>query len=250
MKRVLVERRLSALLALFWCPLALAIKSLHCYRAPRGPDSQAWAVARASAFRGLDELSFPPNGLWSEKQYVRELTNCASDVLGVWDDLGNGGLIAFACVERVLDESHMLSLAVHPEWRGQGLARTLVLASLWAARAAGQRMLTLEVRVSNVAAIDLYRSCGLQLVGRRPKYYRSPPEDALLLTRYFSDEGEILAMDEYGPPPELETMMHVCGEKATRVIRAASTSAADEDVGELMDPNGLGALLGSLPVTV
>ena len=154
--------------------------SLCVYRSPRGTAAHDWAVARAEAFRTLDTLSFPPHGLWSERQYVKELTSSASDVLSVWDD--DDKLVAFACTERVLDESHMLSLAVHPSWRGFGIARTLVLASLWAARAAGQRLLTLEVRESNKAAIGLYRSCGMGVIGKRPRYcllYTSPsPRDS------------------------------------------------------------------------
>ena len=224
-------------------------RSLHFYRAPRGAASHDWAISRSAAFRSLDELSFPPKGLWSEKQFQHELANRDSDMLAVWDDTNS--LIAFACVQYVLDESHMLSLAVHPEWRGQRVARTLVLASLWAARAAGQRMLSLEVRESNEAAIALYTSCGLVCVGRRPKYYRSPPEDGLILTHEFVNDGGVLGDAAAGgtsaAPPQLEALMHECDDDTIRVIHAATTSPdGDEQGASSMDPRGLGALMGTL----
>ena len=56
---------------------------------------------------------------------MSELSNKASEMLTVWD---GDALLAFVCSEKVLDETHLLSLTVHPAWRGRGLARTLVLA--------------------------------------------------------------------------------------------------------------------------
>lgn len=219
------------------------------YRSPSGPAAQDWAVSRAGTFRSIDVLSFPPTGLWSERQYIRELTNTRSDVLGVWDE--QESLVAFACTEHVLDESHMLSLAVHPEWRGRGIAKTLVLASLWAARAAGQRMLTLEVRASNAAAIGLYRSCGLGTIGTRPRYYRQPPEDALLLARGFDDaappgEAACVYLDDSGPPPRLEMLLQQC-DAAETVMRAASADDEDDDT-TLYRAEERGLYLGELPL--
>ena len=48
--------------------------------------------------------------------------------------------------------------------------------------------ITLEVRPSNASALALYTTQGFQQVGRRPKYYQKPTEDALLLTKYFEEE--------------------------------------------------------------
>jgi hypothetical protein len=158
--------------------------------------------------------------------------------------------VAFTCTERILDETHMLSLAVHPQWRGQKLARTLVLASLWAARAAGQRLLTLEVRASNAPAIALYRSCGLRCVGQRPRYYRQPPEDALLLARPLQNEVphgdswgfEPLESEQSEPPPQqLEALLRSSGAAEAIIRGAATTSMAPESDG------AFGELLGTLP---
>ena len=157
------------------------------YRSPSGLEALPWATSHASSFQTLDLLGFPPTGLWTEQQYVREFTRDAATVLGVWNE-DTRALLAFACSEQVLDETHMVSLTVHPAWRGHGLARTLVLATLWEARAAGQHLVTLEVRESHTAAIRLYESCGLRAVGKRRRYYREPQEDALLLARHFPEE--------------------------------------------------------------
>ena len=77
----------------------------------------------------------------------------------------------------------MMNLAVAPRHRRQGIARQLVEALGDALRAQGVQSLTLEVRASNEAAIQLYRSLGFTQVGRRPNYYTKPREDALILRK-------------------------------------------------------------------
>ena len=244
--------RRRALLLLLACPQAACTRHNLCvYRAPSGVDAREWAVSRAAAFRELDVASFPPNGLWNERQYIRELTNSRSEVYGVWE---KEALRAFVCTERVIDDAHMLSLAVHPSYRRHGLARMLVVASLLAARAAGQRSLTLEVRASNAAALALYRSCGFGCVGQRPKYYRQPPEDALLLTRSFED-GErkrpIVFLDEnHDPPEQLEALTRTCGPLAEPLIQhladARAAEVADGVRVHNYDPGALGVLVGEM----
>lgn len=79
------------------------------------------------------------------------------------------------------EEGEILNLAVLPEHRRQGIARELLERGLAALAGAGVREAYLEVRESNHAAIDLYGAKGFRTVGMRPHYYRSPPEDALVL---------------------------------------------------------------------
>ena len=237
--------------------------TLTLHRCPTGATAVEWAAWAAPKFRRLDERCFPPTGLWSERQYTREIMHSASELLCVWH--AESELIAFSCTERVLDESHMLSLAVHPEWRGRGLARTLVLASLLSARAAQQRLMTLEVRESNTAAIGLYRSCGLSEVGRRPKYYKRPDEDALLLSRSFVEEEEPFPSssssggegDSSGVMQTLEEMLEASGAHEPSIRRAAD-GALDGDseasaplgleLGHRIGEKPLGTLLGELSV--
>lgn len=238
------------------------------YRSPSGPGALAWATEHAVHFRSLDMMGFPPNGLWTERQYTTEITSQLSTIFGVWDEStsGDASLLAFACCERVLDETHMLSLTVHPEYRGRGLARALVLASLAAARAAGQRLLTLEVRSSNQPAFELYRSCGMRYVGRRKKYYKSPPEDALLLTTCFdgSDLADSNAQPQQWPlssgtaagksisddEAELQLDDLVRASDAVGAIRRAAEDAAGKAPSsiDLADIGPYGTLLGQLAI--
>lgn len=78
-------------------------------------------------------------------------------------------------------EGEILDLAVLPAERRKGIGRRLLRAARESLQSDGVRELYLEVRESNRAAIELYRSHGFRPVGLRPRYYRNPPEDALVL---------------------------------------------------------------------
>ena len=83
----------------------------------------------------------------------------------------------------VMDEAELANLAVEPEARRQGVGRVLLNSMLDDAEGRGAARVFLEVRESNQAARRLYGSCGFMEIGRRKQYYRSPPEDALILRR-------------------------------------------------------------------
>jgi [ribosomal protein S18]-alanine N-acetyltransferase len=89
----------------------------------------------------------------------------------------------------VLDEMHILNLAVHLDHRRRGIARQLLAAGLAQARELGAELAWLEVRPSNAAARALYASFAFKEVGRRPRYYDDTQEDALLLTLEWGDKG-------------------------------------------------------------
>ena len=89
-----------------------------------------------------------------------------------------GMVVGFAVARRIAaDESELLALAVAPEYRRRGFGNAL-LRDL-AARHRGS--LYLEVRESNETAIRFYKSFGFEEVGRRPGYYRYPPEGAVVM---------------------------------------------------------------------
>ena len=79
----------------------------------------------------------------------------------------------------VLPEAHITSVTVDPSRRGREMGTRLMLALADAARAAGARSLTLEVRASNKSAQSLYTKFGMAPVGIRKRYYRD--EDALIM---------------------------------------------------------------------
>ena len=128
---------------------------------------------------------------WSEKSLREELENPQA-VFRVAATSKNG-VVGYAGMHVVLDECYMDNVAVRPDFRRQGAAKALVSALLGWARENGARFLTLEVRPGNVAAIALYRALCFEEVGRRPRFYTDPVEDALLMTCWLSPrEGDFL----------------------------------------------------------
>lgn len=117
---------------------------------------------------------------WSENSIASELENRLSYWLVALDgDVVTG----YVGSQSVLGESDMMNVAVHPDYRRQGIAEALVTHLVQALREKGNHCLTLEVRVSNTPAIALYEKLGFTQVGRRPNYYRNPKEDALILRK-------------------------------------------------------------------
>lgn len=105
-------------------------------------------------------------------------------------------LVAEACGEvrgyigsyYVLDEGYITNVATDPEYRRRGIGRALVTELAERGRALSLSFWTLEVRVSNESAIALYKSMGFESVGRRPRFYSDPCEDAELMTLYIGKE--------------------------------------------------------------
>ncbi len=86
------------------------------------------------------------------------------------------------CVYRVIvDEMHILNVAVAPDRRRRGLARWLLGVAMRQAARSGSRRALLEVRSSNVGALGLYEGLGFTRFGLRRDYYREPREDAVVL---------------------------------------------------------------------
>ncbi len=116
---------------------------------------------------------------WDEASLESELHN----PLSLWLVAMDGDTLAgYIGSQSVLGESDMMNLAVAPVYRRQGIGRQLV-EGLIAALSAENHCLTLEVRASNAPAIRLYETMGFLTVGRRPRYYQRPTEDALILRK-------------------------------------------------------------------
>lgn len=141
----------------------------------------------------LDRLSL--GGMWSLDSYQREMTSPNSDLLVLRTipppalppaKLSGDSLppiVGLACSWAILEEAHITLLLVHPDYHQQGLGQTLLYGMLDRARRRGLERATLEVKVSNQPAINLYEKFGFQQVGRRKKYYQDTGEDGLVLWR-------------------------------------------------------------------
>ena len=117
---------------------------------------------------------------WSENSVASELTNALSLWLVAEED---GHVAGYIGSQTVCEESDMMNVAVHPDFRRRGIGEALVKALETELRARGSHCLTLEVRTSNAPAIALYEKLGFSRVGLRKNYYRDPKEDALILRK-------------------------------------------------------------------
>jgi ribosomal-protein-alanine N-acetyltransferase len=91
-------------------------------------------------------------------------------------------VISYAGLRIVLNEGHIMNVAVHPDFRGRGMGAATVSALIERTRSAfGVTDFTLEVRASNTAAIRLYENAGFLEEGRRRAYYSYPVEDAVIM---------------------------------------------------------------------
>lgn len=91
-------------------------------------------------------------------------------------------LVGYGGLWLIVDEGHICTLAVHPDWRGRGLGETLLVGLIERATALGAAVATLEVRLSNGVAQSLYDKYGFARVGLRKGYYADTHEDALIMT--------------------------------------------------------------------
>ncbi|HEX2979340.1 MAG TPA: ribosomal protein S18-alanine N-acetyltransferase, partial [Anaerolineaceae bacterium] len=135
------------------------------------------------AVHAIDVVSFSLP--WTERSYRFELTENPSSMVWVAELEQNDGsrkIVASVTVWLIIDEAHIGSISVHPDFRQQGIARQLLANTLIEAAEHGAIQSTLEVRRSNLAAQGLYRQFGFTTVAIRPHYYRDNNEDAMLMT--------------------------------------------------------------------
>lgn len=95
---------------------------------------------------------------------------------------GDERLHGFIAARLIGNELHINNIAVRPAARRQGIGGALLRAATRSAVQRGAHTILLEVRASNRAAQELYLRHGFQISGRRANYYRTPPEDALVMT--------------------------------------------------------------------
>ena len=89
-------------------------------------------------------------------------------------------VVAYCCIQTVLDESEILRIAVKPEMRRKGIAKQLLTDILEKMEKAGSTSVFLEVRCENLPAISLYKSAGFEELYTRKNYY-GKGQDALIL---------------------------------------------------------------------
>lgn len=135
---------------------------------------QPISLSHLPSVAALERLCFAEP--WSEQSLA---LLCREGGLGmVIPDTNSDTACAYGGMTVVLDEGSITNIAVRPDLRRQGYGRRIVSALLDEAAARGVAFVYLEVRVSNEAAIALYRSLGFSIVGSRKNFYKLPTEDA------------------------------------------------------------------------
>lgn len=120
---------------------------------------------------------------WSEKSIIESLKNpCSHFYLAKVNDEAAG----YIGIQIFSGEGYVTNVAVLPEFRRKGIAKALITKAL----ENEMEFLTLEVRESNAPAIRLYTSLGFEEVGKRPRFYSQPIEDAILMTKTETENGK------------------------------------------------------------
>jgi ribosomal-protein-alanine N-acetyltransferase len=124
----------------------------------------------------IERVSF--TSPWSETAFLNEIDKSYALARIA---LFKHAVIGYICVNYILNECHILNIAVHPEFRRQGVATALMEDALMELRRKGCGFFYLEVRISNLGARRFYERFGFRVAGVRREYYISPAEDAALM---------------------------------------------------------------------
>jgi len=122
---------------------------------------------------------------WSERAYRYEILQNEHSSLWVAETgflESPTKIVGMIVTWFILDEVHIATLAVHPDYRRIGIAKRLLTTALKDALNNGCVNATLEVRANNLPAQILYQQFGFKIVGHRPHYYRDNNEDALIMS--------------------------------------------------------------------
>jgi ribosomal-protein-alanine N-acetyltransferase len=165
-------------------------------------------IGDVDAVQAIELASF--SAPWPPNAYLTELqTNRLAHYMVV--RVGQT-VVGYAGLWLMVDEAHITTFAIHPDWRRRHLGERLLLALLDISLERRAAEATLEVRLSNLPARRLYERFGFRPVGIRPRYYTDNNEDALIMTTERLD-GPVMrerlarlrtTIDAYPDPTESE----------------------------------------------
>ena len=146
--------------------------------------------ADVEAVGELEEQCF--DDPWSRGTFHNELTN--NQLASYWVLRPGAGaprtlppILAYGGYWLMGDEAHIVNVATHPDFLRRGLGERMVAGLVTEAQRNGACLVTLEVRMSNLAAQKLYAKLGFVEVGERRRYYNDNGEDALLMTLFLEN---------------------------------------------------------------
>ncbi|CEO90460.1 putative ribosomal-protein-alanine acetyltransferase [Syntrophaceticus schinkii] len=133
----------------------------------------------------IEQCSFPAP--WATEAYLSELNNKFARYFVLLEQervIGYAGMWLFA------GESHITTIAVHPDYRSRGYGRMLMATLIEYSKEHHADTMILEVRVSNSSAIRLYSSMGFKRIGIRKNYYIETHEDAIVMLRHLKQGND------------------------------------------------------------
>ena len=126
----------------------------------------------------IEELVHP-NHHWSKNSFYNEVANNLASYYCIKDD--NNNILAYIGSWQIIEEVHITTLAVHPNFRGLQLAQILLIQVLLNCYKKMVKYVTLEVRESNIPAITLYQKFLFESIGMRKNYYQDNGENAVIM---------------------------------------------------------------------
>lgn len=131
------------------------------------------------AVREIEALSF--SNPWSDATFRGEIQNKGISFPMIIVRPEDGRVAGYIMYWQIRDEVQINNVAVHPDFRGKGIGEAALRLVLKEVREQGAVFATLEVRVSNAAAVRLYEKLGFKILGTRKGYYTNPVEDAYVM---------------------------------------------------------------------
>ena len=125
------------------------------------------------------EEQIHPEHHWSKDSFYNEIANNLAAYYCVKNE--DNKILAFIGTWQIIEEVHITTLGVHPDYRGLQLAQILLIQTLLDCYKNMVKYITLEVRESNVPAISLYEKFLFESIGMRKKYYQDNGENAIIM---------------------------------------------------------------------
>lgn len=144
-------------------------------------------AAHLDEIEAIERRSYPTP--WSRHMFAGELAKPTSICLGAFAQ-DDGRLIGYVIASRYVDAWHVMNVCVDPDLQGNRIAGVILEQLFDITERDGRRGYTLEVRVSNTRAINLYERLGFVNRGVRKAYYTDNREDAIIMWREEDEEAE------------------------------------------------------------
>ena len=126
----------------------------------------------------IEELVHP-NHHWSKDAFYNELANKLANYYCIKNE--DGKIVAYIGFWQIIEESHITTVAVHPDYQGLQLAQILLIKAIEKCYEDMIKYITLEVRESNIPAISLYEKFLFESIGMRKNYYQDNNENAIIM---------------------------------------------------------------------